>query len=79
MPSAAALLLLLFAAPVAAGELAWEASLEIAAGRGERGPWQQNESRYDYVDDASVRFDARGEPAVVWVDQGRKDVFFRRA
>lgn len=66
------------ALPAAGGELAWEAGTPIAKGRGERGPWQQNESRYDYVDDASAAYDERGDLAVVWVDQGRKDVFFRR-
>jgi hypothetical protein len=35
-----------FAAPIK-----WQGISEIAEGRGEKGPWQQNESRYDYVDD----------------------------
>ena len=58
--------------------LVWHGSTEIAAGRGERGPWQMNESRYDYVDDPTVAFDARGGVAVAWVDQARKDVYFWR-
>jgi hypothetical protein len=49
---------------------------EIAVGGGERGPWQQNDSRYDYVDDPAVALDEEGRAAVAWVDQGRKDVFF---
>jgi hypothetical protein len=49
---------------------------EIAAGGGERGPWRQNDSRYDYVDDPAVAIDDEGRAAVAWVDQGRKDVFF---
>jgi hypothetical protein len=48
---------------------------EIATGGGERGPWRQNESRYDYVDDPAVALDDRGHARVAWVDQGRKDVF----
>jgi len=68
-------LALLLAVPAAAAGPQWQAAVEIAAGRGERGPWQQNESRYDYVDDPAVAIDDRGRAAVAWVDQGRKDVF----
>jgi hypothetical protein len=65
--------------PPAAGELpVWRGSSEVAAGRAELGPWQMNESRWDYVDDATVAIDERGVIAVAWVDQGRKDVFFRK-
>ena len=56
--------------------LVWHGSTEIAAGRGLRGPWRMNESRYDYVDDPSVAIDARGGVLVAWVDQARKDVHF---
>jgi hypothetical protein len=56
----------------------WHASKEVAAGRAEIGPWQMNESRWDYVDDATVVFDAQGAIAVAWVDQGRKDVFLAK-
>jgi hypothetical protein len=69
------LLALLLAVPTAAAGTQWQAAVEIAAGRGERGPWQQNDSRYDYVDDPAVAIDDRGRTAVAWVDQGRKDVF----
>jgi len=48
----------------------------VAAGRAERGPWQMNESRYDYVDDPAVAIDARGRAVVAWVDQATKDVYF---
>jgi len=80
MERAFALLLAAYAAgPAPAAEpLSWHGSIEIAAGRGERGPWRMNESRFDYVDDPSVALDDRGEAAVVWVDQARKDVFFQR-
>lgn len=60
---------------VFAAALAWQGAVDIAEGRGERGPWQQNESRYDYVDDPAVALDERGEAVVAWVDQGEKDVF----
>lgn len=58
--------------------LAWQGSLEIAAGRAEQGPWRQNESRYDYVDDAAVAIDGTGGIAVAWVDQARKAVLLQR-
>jgi hypothetical protein len=59
--------------------LVLQGGTEIAVGGGERGPWRQNESRYHYVDDPAVAIDEAGETAVAWVDQGRKDVFFRHA
>lgn len=65
-------------ATLAFAALVWHGSMDIAMGRGERGPWQQNESRYDYVDDPTVAIDERGNVAVAWVDQKRKDVFFGR-
>jgi hypothetical protein len=68
------LLALLF--PGLALALSWQDAAEIANGRGERGPWQQNESRYDYVDDPTVALDEEGHAAVAWVDQGRKDVLY---
>lgn len=58
--------------------LEWQGTIEVAVGRGVKGPWQQNESRYDYVDDPTVAIDNRGEITVGWVDQGRKDVFLQR-
>ncbi|MGH8667689.1 MAG: sialidase family protein [Burkholderiales bacterium] len=61
---------------VFAAALAWQGAVDIAEGRGERGAWQQNESRYDYVDDPAVALDERGEAAVAWADQGEKDIFF---
>lgn len=61
-----------------APEFSWQGSIEIARGWGERGPWQQNQSRFDYVDDPSVAIDERGETAVVWVEQGQKAVLFQR-
>jgi hypothetical protein len=62
----------------AAEPVSWHGNTEIAAGAGTRGPWRMNESRFDYVDDPSVALDERGDAAVVWVDQARKDVFFQR-
>lgn len=57
--------------------LAWEPSIEVASGRAERGPWRQNQSRFDYVDDPSVAVDAQGSVAIAWVDQARKAVLFQ--
>jgi len=65
-------------ASLALASVLWLGSTEIAAGRGERGPWQMNESRYDYVDDPTVAIDARGRVALAWVDQATKDVYFGR-
>lgn len=55
----------------------WLGEMEIASGRGEKGPWQQNDSRYDYVDDPSVAIHASGDIEVAWVAQKTKDVFFQ--
>jgi hypothetical protein len=74
----AMLLVALLAMAGPAAPLAWLGSTEIATGRGEQGPWQQNESRYDYVDDPSVAIDSRGAMAVAWVDQSRKAVLLQR-
>jgi hypothetical protein len=56
----------------------WQSPVEVANGRGQRGPWQQNHSRYDFVDDPSVALSEGGEMAVAWVDQAKKEVFFQR-
>lgn len=65
-------------ATIALAALVWHGATEVASGRAELGPWQMNESRWDYVDDATVAIDERGEILVAWVDQGHKDVFFRK-
>jgi hypothetical protein len=73
-------LVLALAAVGAAGHvdaIHWGRPVELARGGGERGPWQQNNSRYDFVDDPSVALMANGDAAVVWVDQARKDVFWQ--
>jgi hypothetical protein len=61
---------------LALAALVWHGSTEIAAGPAERGPWQQNESHYRYVDDPTVAMDAHGGVAFAWVDQATKDVHF---
>lgn len=61
-----------------ATDLAWQAPVEVARGDGERGPWQQNASRYDYVDDPTVALADDGAAFVAWVDQARKAVLLRR-
>ncbi|MEJ7932244.1 sialidase family protein [Ramlibacter sp. AN1015] len=70
-----------FAAP-AAGQaglpLRWQPPLEIATGAGLRGPWQQNDSRYDFVDDPSVVLAGDGSLVVAWVDQARKALLVQR-
>ena len=61
-----------------AAQMTWLGTTEMSSGRGERGPWQQNDSRYDYVDDPAVAIDDAGEISIAWVEQGRKDVLFQR-
>jgi hypothetical protein len=73
----AMLFALVLAAPAAAGP-AWEAPVLIASGAGEKGRWRQNDSRYDYADDASVAFAHDGSLALAWVDQKSRDVWLRR-
>jgi hypothetical protein len=82
LASAAALLAASLSWPVspslhAEPSLVWQPSIEVASGGGVRGPWRMNESRWDYVDDATVALDAHGAAAVAWVDQRRKDVLFQ--
>lgn len=73
-----ACLLLLAAAGTWAAEIRWQVPLEVARGAGERGAWQQNESRYDFIDDPAVAWSQRGELALAWVDQRRKAVLLQR-
>jgi hypothetical protein len=63
--------------PLAAGALAWQEPVEIATGRGDKGPWRQNNSRYDYVDDGTVAFVPGGGIVLAWADQKGKDVWLR--
>ena len=56
----------------------WHPPVELAKGAGVRGPWQQNESRYDFVDDPSVALADDGSLVVAWVDQARKAVLVQR-
>lgn len=58
--------------------IAWRNITEIATGAGEKGPWRQNDSRYNYVDDPTVAINRDGDVAVAWVEQGRKGIFFQR-
>jgi len=57
--------------------LHWLPVVEIAQGGGTKGPWRQNDSHYDYVDDGTAVFLPGGALAVAWVDQRRKEVLLR--
>ncbi len=57
--------------------VAWQAPIELAEGGGTKGPWQQNDSNFDYVDDPSVALAADGSAGVVWVYHRDKDVQFQ--
>jgi hypothetical protein len=65
------------ARPAPAPAIVWEAPITLATGGGTKGPWRQNDSDYDYVDDGTVAFLADRRLAVAWVDQRRKDVLFQ--
>lgn len=77
MPFRVFSLLLAAAAAPAPLSISWERPADIATGGGEKGPWRQNASRYDYVDDATAAFGADGTLHVAWVEQERKDVLFQ--
>lgn len=57
--------------------MAWQAPIEVDQGRGERGPWRQNDSRYDFVDDLAVALAPDGAATLAWVDQADKAVLSR--
>jgi hypothetical protein len=58
-------------------EIQWQAPIDIATGGGTKGPWQQNNSRFDYVDDPNVALLPDGAAAIAWVDHRDKDVHFQ--
>ena len=60
------------------GPVAWTATVDVATGGGRVGPWRMNRSDWAYVDDPTVALDPAGNVSVAWVDQARKDIFFRR-
>jgi hypothetical protein len=64
------------AAP-AAPRIDWQPTVELATGGGQKGPWQQNNSKFDYVDDPSVALGADGAAYVAWVDHRTKDVWLQ--
>ncbi|WP_332813373.1 sialidase family protein [Ramlibacter sp.] len=68
------------AGPSAGGppRMEWGAAVDLARGKGVRGPWRQNESRYDFVDDPAVAMAPDGTALVAWVDQARKAVRVQR-
>ncbi|MBA3463279.1 MAG: exo-alpha-sialidase [Deltaproteobacteria bacterium] len=76
---AAALLLGIIACggPSARPQIEWEPPRSLATGGGERGPWQQNNSRFDHVDDPSVVLAPDGAALIAWVDHRTKDVLFQ--
>jgi len=65
-------------APAKSNPIEWAPPIEIAHGGGYRGPWQQNESVFNYVDDPTVALDPRGGGFVAWVDNDAKEVLVQR-
>ena len=70
--------LLLATTTLASADFGWAERIRVTEGPAEVGPWRMNASDWNYVDDAAVALGGDGTRSVVWVDQGRKDVFFRR-
>ena len=49
--------------------IAWQPPMTLARGAGQRGPWRQNDSRYDFVDDGGEGLAPNGTGAGAWVGQ----------
>lgn len=58
-------------------QVRWMSPVEVATGNAVRGPWRMNESRFDYVDDATVAASGAQLVGVAWADNRAKDIFFR--
>src|SRR5262245_37774408 len=74
--------LLLVVAATACGShprdtITWNQPVDIARGGGTRGPWQQNNSHYDYVDDPTVAITPAGDALIAWVDHRHMDVYWQ--
>jgi hypothetical protein len=81
-PAASGLLVTVLVTAAASGqsrppEVTWTERLEVATGDAYQGRWQENESRFRYVDDPAVFVDSAGAVGVAWVDQLRKDIFLQ--
>lgn len=73
-----ATLVALACVPLAAQpQIEWTDRIDVAMGNGERGPWRQNQSNFDYVDDPTVAPMAGGGNVVAWVDNAKKDVLLQ--
>lgn len=55
----------------------WNKEREVASGPAHVGRWKMNQSDWRYVDDPSVDITREGSIGVAWVNQSRKDVYFR--
>ncbi len=58
-------------------ELQWSEPTVVATGNAHRGPWRQNNSEYDFVDDAAVAVNDQGFVAVAWADLPTHDIFLQ--
>ncbi len=58
--------------------VAWSAPIEVAEGAALKGRWQMNDSRFHYVDDATVDIGDDGTIGVAWVNNERQNVYFQR-
>lgn len=62
-----------------AGEGYWSGvqPVEVASGNARRGPWRQNQSDFDYVDDPTVIVSPDGQVMVAWADQASHGLRFQ--
>jgi hypothetical protein len=58
--------------------VSWMRPVDVATGKAHAGPWQMNDSNFDYVDDPTVAIREDGTVGVAWCDNAKKDVFFQR-
>ncbi|HEX5063877.1 MAG TPA: sialidase family protein [Kofleriaceae bacterium] len=65
-------------APVIREPIEWSPPIEIAHGGGQKGPWKQNDSVFNYIDDPTVALDAHGGGYIAWVDNDAKEVLVQR-
>ncbi len=64
-------------AGVSLAGLDWSQAIEVASGNAHRGPWRQNDSEFDFVDDAAVAVNDEGFVAVAWADLPTHDIFLQ--
>jgi hypothetical protein len=57
--------------------ISWSGGFDVAQGKAVRGPWQMNESDWQFVDDPTPAITEEGKVGVAWVDHTLQDVLFQ--